>query len=132
MHNTERANFHHLVMEVAWFGLALATTSRFLSVFAIRLGRDPGRTRLDHSAALRLLTRLNRSQHPLAQSLSRLDQSTVLAVARISVCVPVPSLDTTIPDPSATGLVDYLGCTGGASTGDLVNHFCVHAARSRT
>lgn len=41
MHNTERANFHHLVMEVAWFGLALAATSRFLSVFAIRLGATP-------------------------------------------------------------------------------------------
>ncbi len=38
----ERANFHHLVLEVAWFGLALAATSRFLSVFAIRLGATPG------------------------------------------------------------------------------------------
>lgn len=37
----ERSNFHHLVMEVAWFGLALAATSRFLSVFAIRSGATP-------------------------------------------------------------------------------------------
>ena len=36
--NIERENAHHLVMEVAWFGLALAATSRFLSVFAIRMG----------------------------------------------------------------------------------------------
>jgi MFS family permease len=41
MHNIERANYHHLVMEVSWFGLALAATSRFLSVFAIRLGATP-------------------------------------------------------------------------------------------
>ncbi|MBZ0302201.1 MAG: hypothetical protein K8J31_20800, partial [Anaerolineae bacterium] len=34
----ERANFHYLVKEVTWFGLALAATSRFLSVFAIRSG----------------------------------------------------------------------------------------------
>jgi MFS family permease len=39
--NDERANFHHLVLEVTWFGLALAATSRFLSVFAIRLGATP-------------------------------------------------------------------------------------------
>ncbi len=37
----ERANFHHLVLEVTWYGLALAATSRFLSVFAIRLGATP-------------------------------------------------------------------------------------------
>ncbi len=37
---TERSNFHHLVLDIAWFGLALAATSRFLSVFAIRLGAD--------------------------------------------------------------------------------------------
>lgn len=41
MHNVERANYHHLIMEVSWFGLALAATSRFLSVFAIRLGATP-------------------------------------------------------------------------------------------
>ena len=41
MQDTERANFHHLVMEVTLFGLALAATSRFLSVFAIRLGATP-------------------------------------------------------------------------------------------
>ena len=37
----ERSNFNHLVMDIAWFGLALATTSRFLSVYAIRLGGTP-------------------------------------------------------------------------------------------
>ncbi len=37
---TERSNFNHLVMDIAWFGLAMAATSRFLSVFAIRLGAD--------------------------------------------------------------------------------------------
>lgn len=37
----ERRNFHHLVLEVTWFGLSLAATSRFLSVFAIRLGATP-------------------------------------------------------------------------------------------
>lgn len=39
--NTERANFNHLVMDIAWFGLANAATSRFLSVYAIRLGASP-------------------------------------------------------------------------------------------
>lgn len=34
----EQANFRHLVYDIAWFGLALAATSRFLSVYAIRLG----------------------------------------------------------------------------------------------
>jgi MFS family permease len=37
----ERANYHKLVVEVAWFGLAVASTSRFLSVYAIRLGATP-------------------------------------------------------------------------------------------
>jgi MFS family permease len=37
----ERANFRHLVLEVTWYGLALAATSRFLSVYAIRLGATP-------------------------------------------------------------------------------------------
>ncbi|GAB4520915.1 MAG: MFS transporter [Anaerolineae bacterium] len=35
--STERSNYRHLVMDIAWFGLALATTSRFLSVYAIQL-----------------------------------------------------------------------------------------------
>lgn len=39
--SVERANFNHLVMDIAWFGLALAATSRFLSVYAIRLGATP-------------------------------------------------------------------------------------------
>lgn len=38
---TERANFYHLVADIAWFGLALAATSRFLSIYAIRLGASP-------------------------------------------------------------------------------------------
>ncbi len=37
----ERANYNHLVMDIVWFGLALAATSRFLSVYAIRLGATP-------------------------------------------------------------------------------------------
>ncbi len=39
--STERANFNHLVLDIAWFGLALAATSRFTSVYAIRLGASP-------------------------------------------------------------------------------------------
>jgi MFS family permease len=39
---TEKANFHNLVYDIAWFGLAAAATSRFLSIFAIRLGADAG------------------------------------------------------------------------------------------
>lgn len=34
----EQVNFRHLVMDIAWFGIALATTTRFLSVYGIRLG----------------------------------------------------------------------------------------------
>ncbi len=34
----ERANFKHLVGDIAWYGLPIAATSRFLSVYAIRLG----------------------------------------------------------------------------------------------
>lgn len=37
----ERANYNHLVMDTAWFGLAMAATSRFLSIYAIRLGATP-------------------------------------------------------------------------------------------
>ncbi len=37
----EQANFRHLVFDIAWYGLALAATSRFLSVYAIRLGASP-------------------------------------------------------------------------------------------
>lgn len=36
----EEANFRHLIMDIAWFGIGLAATSRFASVFAIRLGAD--------------------------------------------------------------------------------------------
>jgi MFS family permease len=36
----EQANYQHLIWDVAWFGLALAATSRFLSVYAIRLGAN--------------------------------------------------------------------------------------------
>lgn len=38
---SEKANFNHLVGDIAWFGLAMAATSRFLSVYAIRLGATP-------------------------------------------------------------------------------------------
>lgn len=34
----EQDNFRRLVIEVAWFGLGLSATARFLPVFAIRLG----------------------------------------------------------------------------------------------
>lgn len=37
----ERANYYHLVQDVWWYGLAFAATSRFLSVYAIRLGATP-------------------------------------------------------------------------------------------
>lgn len=37
----ENANFRNYVIEVAWFGIALAATSRFLSVYAIRVGATP-------------------------------------------------------------------------------------------
>lgn len=37
----ERANYRHLVQDITWFGLALAATSRFLSIYAIRLGATP-------------------------------------------------------------------------------------------
>jgi predicted MFS family arabinose efflux permease len=36
----EDANYHHLVRDIVWFGLAFTATSRFLSVFALRLGAD--------------------------------------------------------------------------------------------
>ena len=36
----EDANFAHLVMESIWFGIAVVTTSQFLSIFAIRLGAN--------------------------------------------------------------------------------------------
>jgi predicted MFS family arabinose efflux permease len=41
INTVERANYRHLVVDVAWFGLALAATSRFLSIYAIRLGAGP-------------------------------------------------------------------------------------------
>lgn len=34
----ENANYHHLVMDMAWFAVALAATSRFLSIYAIHVG----------------------------------------------------------------------------------------------
>lgn len=36
--NVGKANFFHLVADVAWFGLALAASTRFLNMYAIRLG----------------------------------------------------------------------------------------------
>lgn len=36
----EDANYHHLVRDIVWFGLGFTATSRFLSVFALRLGAD--------------------------------------------------------------------------------------------
>jgi len=37
----ERANYHHYVMDILWFGFALAATTRFLQFFAIRMGATP-------------------------------------------------------------------------------------------
>lgn len=37
----EDANYVHLVFDIAWFGIALAASTRFLTVFAIRLGASP-------------------------------------------------------------------------------------------
>jgi MFS family permease len=34
----EKGNFHHLVMDIFWFGLALPATSRFIAVYAMRVG----------------------------------------------------------------------------------------------
>lgn len=39
-HTQEQSNFHHLVLDIVWFGLAFPATSRFLSVYAIRLGAE--------------------------------------------------------------------------------------------
>lgn len=39
--NVGQANFFHLVADVAWFGLALAASTRFLNMYAIRLGATP-------------------------------------------------------------------------------------------
>ncbi|MBN1678971.1 MAG: MFS transporter [Anaerolineae bacterium] len=36
-----KANFHHLVMDIVWFAVAFPATSRFLSVYAIRLDASP-------------------------------------------------------------------------------------------
>lgn len=40
-HNLEQHNFVHLVWDVAWFGIAWVTVSRFLQVYAIRVGASP-------------------------------------------------------------------------------------------
>jgi MFS family permease len=39
--SVEDHNFYHLVVEVAWFGIAWVTVARFLSVYAIRIGATP-------------------------------------------------------------------------------------------
>ncbi|GAB5494073.1 MAG: MFS transporter [Phototrophicaceae bacterium] len=36
----ERANYTHLVFDIGWFAIALASTSRFLHFYAIRMGAD--------------------------------------------------------------------------------------------
>lgn len=33
-----KSNYHHLVMDIAWFGIALAATQRFLQFFALKMG----------------------------------------------------------------------------------------------
>jgi MFS family permease len=39
--NIEQSNFHHLVQNTVWFGLATPATARFLSVYAIHVGATP-------------------------------------------------------------------------------------------
>lgn len=39
--SVEEANFHYFVLDIAWFGIAFVSTSRFLSVYAIRIGASP-------------------------------------------------------------------------------------------
>ncbi|MBZ0279024.1 MAG: MFS transporter [Anaerolineae bacterium] len=34
-------NFHHLVQDIVWFGMALPATTRFISVYAVRVGAGP-------------------------------------------------------------------------------------------
>lgn len=36
----ERTNYNHLVLDIGWFAIALASTSRFLQFYAIRMGAD--------------------------------------------------------------------------------------------
>ena len=36
----ERTNYTHLVFDIGWFAIALASTSRFLQFYAIRMGAD--------------------------------------------------------------------------------------------
>ncbi|MGB7337716.1 MAG: MFS transporter [Phototrophicaceae bacterium] len=47
---SERSNYHHLVLDIGWFAIALAATSRFMQFYAIRMGAD--------AIALNLLTAL--------------------------------------------------------------------------
>jgi len=46
----ERSNYHHLVYDIGWFAIALASTSRFMQFYAIRMGAD--------AIALNLITAL--------------------------------------------------------------------------
>ncbi len=41
MTSVQKQNTYHLIMDIGWFGFALATTSRFLSIYAIRLDATP-------------------------------------------------------------------------------------------
>jgi MFS family permease len=40
------ANFRHLVLDIAWFGVALAATTRFASTYAIRVNATPAEVNL--------------------------------------------------------------------------------------
>lgn len=55
-HQQARANFRLLVLDIAWFGLAMPATARFLSVYAIRL--DASAALLGWMAALPSLASL--------------------------------------------------------------------------
>ena len=46
MSQQERQNIFHLMMDIVWFGIAIPTTARFLSVYAIRIGASPSEVNL--------------------------------------------------------------------------------------
>src|SRR5687768_4578574 len=39
--DVEQANYHNFVMDVAWYGIALAATTRFIQFYALQMGATP-------------------------------------------------------------------------------------------
>lgn len=39
--NLEQANYHHFVMDIAWYGIAVAATTRFIQFYALQMGATP-------------------------------------------------------------------------------------------